>query len=119
MFYLKGTMMFAFRVKAKLSRERKHRMEILERLRSSEGKRDECVKRLADWDRPRCGMERHGIFSRESRTALEQNLRTCEYEVSRDAAAFDESTTRCNTLLDRLHRQPKGEVIFAFLTPFF
>jgi hypothetical protein len=120
MFYLKGTMMFAFRVKAKLDRERRHRMEVLERLRSTQNKRDKSKRQLDEFDRPRCGMEKHGDFSKEKRLDLERAVLNCDYEISRDTAEYNESTKNCSALLRQLHRPVKGgQVKLAFLTPFF
>lgn len=111
--------MFAFRIKMKLDRERIHRNEIASRLQSERRKHDSYTRQLADYARPRCGMERYGDFSKESKLELEQKLRSCEHEIARDEAALSESAKKCNALLGSLHAPAKDKPSkFAFLTSF-
>ncbi|HEX7483757.1 MAG TPA: hypothetical protein VF281_01265 [Candidatus Saccharimonadales bacterium] len=112
--------MFAFRAKKKLDRERANRDSILSRLQSEQRNYDSCAVQLAGFSSPRCGMERHGVFSKENKLCLEQELSRHGHAIARDTAALNESNKRCGELVTHLKTQVKGErVKFAFLASFF
>ena len=111
--------MFAFRVKAKLNREREHRMEVFKRICVTEKKREATLKELSTLKDKQCGMEKHGDSSKERCRKLEADVSTCDYELSRDRRTYDESKKKCGMLLRQLHRPARGgQVKFALLTPF-